>query len=147
MDISTTAQCDVQPAPFETKSGVSAIQDPKAELRAKRIANLRPQQPGAPSNNPRGRPKKDLDLAKLAQSHAETAIKTLVDVMTAEEATPSARVSAASELLDRGFGRAPQTLDVEHKVAFSEQFEGFMREVMGRRHAPMIEAEVMDAAE
>lgn len=137
MDISTTAQCDVQPPNIELREG------PKVN---KGWSNLIPPKKGE-VRNPRGRPKKDFDLAKLAQSHAETAIKTLVEVMTAEEATPSARVSAASELLDRGFGRAPQTLDVEHKVAFSEQFECFMREVMGRRHAPMIEAEVLDAAE
>lgn len=143
MDISTPAQCDVQPATAEDTNEVLR----KQEARARRLANLKPVQPGE-IRNPRGRPKKDFSLAALAQQHAEKAVLTLVEVMSNEAATPSARVSAASELLDRGFGRAPQTLDVEHKIGFSEQFEEFMRAITDRRSGRhVIEAEVLDAAE
>lgn len=141
-EVDITAQCDVQHTAPEDLSEVTR----KQEARARSLANLRPCKPGE-IRNPRGRPKKDVDLAKLAQSHAETAVKTLVDVMTAEEATPSARVSAASELLDRGFGRAPQSLDVKHELSFSEQFEDFIMSISSRRSAPMIDVQASDAAE
>jgi len=93
------------------------------------------------SGNPRGRPKKDLDLAALAQKHAETAINTLVEVMKDPTATPAARVSAASEVLDRGYGRAPAhgTLNIEH--GFSAQFEDFIRELTGKPARKLIEIE------
>jgi hypothetical protein len=116
--------------------------------RARRLANLRPQRAGEPSRNPRGRPKKDYDLAQKAQAHAQECIDTLVEVMKDTSATPSARVSAASEILDRGFGKAPQSLDVEHKVTLSDAFEEFIRKLNGQQHeAPMIEATVVEAAE
>lgn len=41
----------------------------------------------------------------LARSYATRAIETLVAVMTDGAATPAARVAAAKEILDRGFGR------------------------------------------
>jgi hypothetical protein len=115
--------------------------------RAKGWANLKPMQPGQ-TLNPRGRPKKDYDLAQKAQAHAQECIDTLVEVMKDTSATPSARVSAASEILDRGFGKAPQSLDVEHKVTLSDAFEEFIRKLNGQQHeAPMIEATAVEAAE
>lgn len=117
----------------------------KADKRANSLANLRPAQKGE-IRNPRGRSKKDYDVAALAQKHALKAIETLAEVMTSPAATPSARVSAASELLDRGFGRAPQSLDVTHQIGFSEQFEDYMRGLMGR-NARVIDAQAVDAAE
>jgi hypothetical protein len=119
--------------------------------RARSLANLRPQRPGEPSRNPSGRPKKDYDLAALAQKHAEKAVLTLVDVMSNEEAPPSARVSAAAEILDRGFGRAPASLDVNHKLGISEEFEQFIRQLTGRPskviEADCVEAKAVDVAE
>lgn len=44
------------------------------------------------------------DLASLAKDHAETALKTLVEIMTKGE-SETARLSAANALLDRGFGK------------------------------------------
>ena len=98
------------------------LNDSKAVKRANSLANLRPAQKGE-VRNPRGRSKKDYDVAAMAQKHALKAIETLAEVMTNIGATPAARVSAASELLDRGFGRSPQSLDVTHQIGFSEQFE------------------------
>ena len=91
----------------------------KSGGRAKSLANLKPIQKGQVLN-PRGRPKKDLDLAVMAQVHAQAAIDTLVSVMNDVKASPSARVSAAAELLDRGFGRAPASLDVNHEHSFRD---------------------------
>ncbi len=97
------------------------------------------------SGNPRGRPKKDLDLAAMAQRHAELAVQTLAQCLTDPEANWPSKVSAASELLDRGFGRAPQSLNVDHKVGFSEQFEAFIRELSGKKPAVIEHVETLEA--
>ena len=72
------------------------------------IANLRPWPKGV-SGNPSGRPKDPVgaqEIRALARSHASEAVGTLVHIMRDEMISPSARVTAASTLLDRGFGRA-----------------------------------------
>ena len=70
-------------------------------------ANLRPFQPGR-SGNPRGRPKRDHDLAELARTYTVAAVETLAEIMQDKDAPPSARVSAATAMLDRGYGKPPQ---------------------------------------
>lgn len=105
----------------------------KAAARARRIANLKPIKPGQ-ALNPRGRPKKDLDLAALAQQHAQKAIETLAKCLIDSEATWPAKVSAASELLDRGFGRAPQSIDVKATVTLAAEFENFVRSIGRNSH-------------
>jgi hypothetical protein len=110
------------------------------EGRARRLANLKPVQKGQVLN-PRGRPKKDYDLAAMAQEHAQEAIRTLATVMSDEKAPASARVSAAAEILDRGFGRAPASLDLKHTMSMSDEFEAFMRELTAKRTPLTIEAE------
>jgi len=51
----------------------------------------------------------------LARAHTEEAIRTLVDIMrTAKH--PAARVAAAQALLDRGWGKAPQQVDVRPPI-------------------------------
>ena len=40
-----------------------------------------------------------------------TEIRSLVGVMKAKDATPAARVSAATAILDRGWGKAAQALE------------------------------------
>jgi len=134
----------------QRQSPLQSVVDADAERqearRAQRLANLRPIPKGT-SLNPSGRPKKDYDLAAMAQAHAEDCVKTLVEVMKDTGATPSARVSAASELLDRGFGSAPKSLDINHTMTISEAFESFVRSLNGQHEAPMIEATVVEAAE
>ena len=67
------------------------------------------------SGNPGGRPKKAKvateTALELALSHIELAIGTLAAVCNDVVASPAARVSAASELLNRAIGRAPQPLE------------------------------------
>ena len=60
------------------------------------------------SGNPGGRPKAERKLQDIAREHSEDAIATLAAIMNDVEASSSARVSAASAILDRGFGRPPQ---------------------------------------
>jgi hypothetical protein len=50
------------------------------------------------------------EIRSLARSHTRTAINVLVGVMRAKDATPAARVSAATALLDRGWGKPVQAL-------------------------------------
>lgn len=111
--------------------------------RAVGVVNLRSWQPGT-SGNPRGRSKRDAEIAELARAHTAEALQTLANIMGDEAAPPSARVSAASAILDRGWGRPPQSLDVEHKLSLGEEFEAFVRS-LGRGDARLIE--VTDAGD
>jgi hypothetical protein len=49
------------------------------------------------------------DLRSLARGHTELCIKVLAGIVSQENVPPGARVSAAGILLDRGWGRAPQS--------------------------------------
>jgi hypothetical protein len=63
------------------------------------------------SGNPGGRPKEAKDVQALARAHTAEAVQTLVEVM--RTGSPDrARAAAAESLLDRGWGRAPQTVEV-----------------------------------
>ncbi|MGI0133363.1 MAG: DUF5681 domain-containing protein [Candidatus Micrarchaeaceae archaeon] len=57
------------------------------------------------SGNPSGRPKSDASIRELAKQHTHVAISTLVEIMGSKTAPASARVNAASALLDRGWGK------------------------------------------
>lgn len=59
------------------------------------------------SGNPGGRPKELADVLKLARENGEVAIKALVKIATGGQ-SESARVAAATALLDRGFGKPAQ---------------------------------------
>ena len=66
------------------------------------------------SGNPSGRPKVTLadgrTLADLAREHTETAIAVLAEIAANKAESASARVSAATALLDRGWGRPKQAI-------------------------------------
>jgi hypothetical protein len=51
------------------------------------------------------------EIRSLARSHTRTAINALVGVMKSKDATHAARVSAATAILDRGWGRPVQALE------------------------------------
>src|ERR1700730_8574085 len=62
-----------------------------------------------------GRPsgaKAQVQIAELAKSHAKEAMLTLVEIMRDNEAPAAARASAANAVLDRGYGKPAQTVDV-----------------------------------
>jgi hypothetical protein len=52
------------------------------------------------------------DLAAMAKDHAEEALEVLVSVAKNPRASSAARVSAATAILDRGFGRPRQAVDL-----------------------------------
>ena len=60
----------------------------------------------------RGPVDKHVALSELAREHTADALKTLVDICKDKETPAAARVSAASALLDRGYGKPRQ--EVEH---------------------------------
>ena len=55
-------------------------------------------------------PKTPTDIRSLARSYTKSAILALAGVMRAKDATHATRVSAATALLDRGWGRPPQAI-------------------------------------
>jgi hypothetical protein len=63
------------------------------------------------SSNPGGRAKELRDVIQLARSRGPEGIKTLADIMNNDQAPPAARVGAATAILDRGYGKPPQTTD------------------------------------
>lgn len=67
------------------------------------------------SGNPGGRPKDLGDIRDIARTHTDAAIQVLIAVMGNEEAAPSARVGAATALLDRAWGRPAQTINANVK--------------------------------
>jgi hypothetical protein len=68
------------------------------------------------SGNPSGRPKALRSVEAAAREHTEAAIKTLAEIMNDTEQAPAARVTAASTLLDRGWGKARQEVHLEGEV-------------------------------
>jgi hypothetical protein len=64
------------------------------------------------SGNPGGKPKAIIEVAQAAREKTASAIETLNTIMIDPKATASARVSAAVAILERGWGKAPQTIDL-----------------------------------
>lgn len=59
------------------------------------------------------------ELSEMAKDHAQDALLTLVAIARDGQAPAAARVSAASAILDRGYGKPPQSL--EHTGRDGEQ--------------------------
>lgn len=53
------------------------------------------------------------DIKALAQKHAPDAIACLHQLMKDDKTPPQAKISAARELLDRGYGKPSQTINKE----------------------------------
>jgi len=51
------------------------------------------------------------EIRSLARSHTASAVKTLAGIMNEKKAPAAARVSAATALLDRGWGKPAQPVD------------------------------------
>lgn len=61
------------------------------------------------------------DIRSLARAHTNTAINTLAGIMQQPDAPHAARVSAATQLLDRGWGKPHQTSDVTVRKAIAKE--------------------------
>jgi len=74
------------------------------------------------------------ELAEMAQEHAEAALLTLVEVASGDCAA-SARVSAATAILDRAYGKPRQAL--EHSSSVGDPLEKLMQEISGNAIRPV----------
>lgn len=83
------------------------------ENRAKqgRKANSGSFRPGV-SGNPGGRPKVLAEVRELAREHTEAAIRGLARVLVEKKAPAMARIAAAEALLNRGWGKPAQAVEV-----------------------------------
>jgi hypothetical protein len=68
------------------------------------------------SGNAGGRPKTIETVRDLARAHTQAALETLVEIASSGE-SESARVSAASAILDRGWGKPTQPLAGDAEMA------------------------------
>lgn len=57
-----------------------------------------------------------MEVRDLARKHTEEAVLVLVEVMMDKKGAPAARVAAASQILDRGYGKPAQTIAAAHFV-------------------------------
>jgi hypothetical protein len=60
--------------------------------------------------------KAPLEIRSLARKHTHKALKTLVSIMVEPKAPAAARIMAANALIDRGWGKAAQLVDVQGEV-------------------------------
>lgn len=72
------------------------------------------------SGNPVGRPRVIMAVRDLAREHADDAIQVLASIMGDTDAPAAARISAATEILNRGYGRP---VDQKAMVLMSQQIE------------------------
>ena len=79
------------------------------------------------------------DIRSLARSHTESALRVLSSIMNEPSAPHAARVAAANSLIDRGWGRAHQSIeisgDVKHNVIRAPVLE-ITTEAWSEKHAP-----------
>jgi hypothetical protein len=91
------------------------------------------------SGNPGGRPKVLGELQELARRHAPEVIEELAR-LAVKGRSETARIAAGRELLDRGFGRARQSLEVSHPG------ENIIRMLLGDIDARNREVDLLNAA-
>ena len=106
-------------------------------------------QKGGPSPNPKGRPKvprTPAEVKALAREHTVGAIETLVKVHKNPKSPPAARVAAASEILNRGWGRAPST-DLEGAEQLVIKVVKFNQEQIEENEMKVIEHRVDEGSE
>lgn len=84
------------------------------------------------SGNPGGRPAVLKEVQELAREHTNTAISTLVAIATDESKPAAARVSASIAILDRGYGKTPQTIDVRPTRSLVEMTDAELEEIIRR---------------
>ena len=118
---------------------------------AKRRGPGKPFQKGQ-SGNPGGRPREIAEVKELARAHSEAAIEALVDVMQNSN-SPAARVSAATAILDRGFGKPTQA--IEQSVADErplpelswDELQGRLERLTGRLEEEIADCDEQQTAE
>jgi hypothetical protein len=117
---------------------------PKKEAKGVEIAESSASEPrviGRPfqkgvSGNPGGLPKGLKELKALAREYTTDAVKTLASIMNNEQEVPAARVAAAKELLDRGYGKSTQYVEAKVDI-FENMSTDELREFLRREAAEL----------
>lgn len=78
------------------------------------MSGLRPWKPGQ-SGNPGGRPKGTREFSEACRAVADNARKVLAEVMLDDKAPASSRVTAATVLIERAYGRPPADVSLNVK--------------------------------
>ena len=60
-----------------------------------------------------GQRKSRIEIASLARAHTETVINMLIGIVTRDDASPTARIAAGLALLDRGWGKPVQKIELD----------------------------------
>jgi hypothetical protein len=81
------------------------------------MAELAPKPKRIP--NPRGRPRTEQHVVRLARKHTERAISLLVKVIEDDAAPVAARVTAAQAVLDPGWCKPRQEVEGRHSIQVS----------------------------
>jgi hypothetical protein len=92
------------------------------------------------SGNPGGRPRTVLangkTLREMAREHTEVALNALIEVVTSDKTSDTARVTAAQALLDRGWGKPTQPISgddeappIQHELDMSKLSTAALREI------------------
>ena len=66
------------------------------------------------SGNPGGRPKMPRDLVEAARAHSVEMLEVLIKLARNSSTPPTARISAATAILDRGYGKPSVTIETTH---------------------------------
>jgi hypothetical protein len=101
------------------------------------------------SANPGGMSRGVGEVKRLAQQHGPEMIDALVAIVRDKKAPHVARVAAAREVLDRGFGRPEQSVSVDVELArkkISELSLDEIREMKARIASATIEAVAVEVA-
>ena len=72
--------------------------------------SLEPKRPGPKRS---GQRKSAIEIASMARGYTETVIKMLVGMVTREDVSPTVRINAGLALLDRGWGKPLQKVELE----------------------------------
>ncbi len=96
------------------------------------------------SGNPSGRPKDVHKLASVARSYAPNAIDTIVEIMNDPNEHGQVRLTAASILLDRGFGKSLSQKDISVNVGVGDSYLDALREVNSRPKIKLVDGEVVE---
>lgn len=104
-------------------------------------------QPGQ-SGNPGGMPRGVGEVKKLARQWTSKAIETLADIMMDDGQSGPARVSAAEALLNRGYGKPLQQMEVGKPGDFAEmtddQVDAFIAQTVNELSAAKTKPEDND---
>ncbi len=89
-----------------------------------------------PRRNAGGRPKSVAEVVELCRKHTPAVVARLAEIaLTGDE---RAAVAAAKELLDRGYGKPTQLVDITHDRT---ELERRAREILARRASEAGQAE------